>query len=98
MLGFLDLQEVRFVDAFLKAGVTWRILRRAHEIAKQRYATQHPFCTRQFTTDGSQIIEIARDAGRLEWEETAPGQRIFPAVVAPFPKQVEAFGSEIGRR
>jgi uncharacterized protein (DUF433 family) len=89
VLGFLDLQEVRFVDAFLKAGVTWRILRRAHEIAKQRYASQHPFCTRQFATDGSQIIEIARHGGRLEWEETAPGQIVFPAVVAPFLKQLE---------
>jgi len=89
VLGFLDLQEVRFVDAFLRAGVSWRVLRRAHEIARQRYATQHPFCTRQFTTDGGQIIEIARRGGRLEWEETAPGQRIFPSVVAPFLKQLE---------
>jgi hypothetical protein len=27
VLGFLDLQEVRFVDAFLNAGVSWRVLR-----------------------------------------------------------------------
>jgi hypothetical protein len=28
-LDFLDLQEVRFVEAFLKAGVSWRLLRLA---------------------------------------------------------------------
>jgi len=89
VLGFLDLQEVRFVDAFLKAGVTWRMLRRAHEMAKRRYGTEHPFCTRRFTTDGSQIIEMARRGSRLEWEETARGQTVFPAVVAPFLKQLE---------
>jgi hypothetical protein len=89
VLGFLDLQEVRFVDAFLKAGVTWGTLRRAHDIAKQRYATEHPFCTRQFATDGCQIVEIARRDGRLEWEETAPRQTIFPPVVAPFLKELE---------
>src|SRR6266545_3957230 len=30
-LGFLDLIEIRFVDAFLKAGVSWAILRMAHD-------------------------------------------------------------------
>ena len=31
VLGFLDLQEVRFVEEFLKSGVPWRLLRAAHE-------------------------------------------------------------------
>src|SRR5213592_3892996 len=30
-LGFLDLIEIRFVDAFLKAGVSWAMLRKARE-------------------------------------------------------------------
>src|ERR1700733_12079792 len=52
VLGFLDLQEVRFVEAFLRAGVTWKVLRLAHEVARIRYNTEHPFCTRAFATDG----------------------------------------------
>ena len=35
-LGFHDLQEVRFVDAFLKAGVSWNLMREAHTIAKRK--------------------------------------------------------------
>ena len=30
-VGFLDLIEIRFVDAFLKAGVSWSMLRQARE-------------------------------------------------------------------
>jgi uncharacterized protein (DUF433 family) len=84
VLGFLDLQEVRFVDAFRNAGVSWRILRRAHEIAKSRYGTEHPFCTRQFATDGKQIIERIHNATDVEFEEVVFGQRVFPNVVTPF--------------
>ena len=36
-LGFRDLMEVRFVDAFLKAGVSWKTMRLAH-----RHARKHP--------------------------------------------------------
>jgi uncharacterized protein (DUF433 family) len=84
VLGFLDLQEVRFVDAFLKAGVSWRVLRRAHEIAKSRYGTEHPFCRRQFATDGKHIIERISKDTEVEFEEVVFGQKVFPKVVAPF--------------
>jgi uncharacterized protein (DUF433 family) len=89
VLGFLDLQEVRFVDAFLKAGVKWKILRLAHEIAKERYKTQRPFCTKRFATDGKHIIEQARMDGQMAWDETAFRQKIFPQVVAPFLRDLE---------
>jgi uncharacterized protein (DUF433 family) len=84
VLGFLDLQEVRFVDAFLNAGVSWRVVRDAHEVAKIRYSTEHPFCTRQFATDGKHIIEQIQNDTHLELEEVVFGQKVFPKVVAPF--------------
>jgi uncharacterized protein (DUF433 family) len=84
VLGFLDLQEVRFVDAFLSAEVSWRVLRGTHEIAKRRYDTEHPFCTRQFATDGKHIIERVRNASDEGFEEVVFGQKVFPKVVTPF--------------
>jgi uncharacterized protein (DUF433 family)/transposase len=90
VLGFLDLQEVRFVEAFLAEGVTWRLLRAAHEIAKIRYQTEHPFCTRDFITDGKHIIEELKHAGgHIEYEEIAKTQKVFPAVVRPFVRDLE---------
>ncbi|MGA8658847.1 MAG: DUF433 domain-containing protein [Chthoniobacterales bacterium] len=97
VLGFLDLQEVRFVDAFLKAGVSWRFLRRAHEIAKSRYQTQHPFCIRKFATDGKQIIDLLGQAEGMDWEEIVLGQRVFPVVVAPFLRDLEFSNNQIAR-
>ncbi|MCP5523266.1 MAG: hypothetical protein H7A46_17155 [Verrucomicrobiales bacterium] len=89
-LGFLDLQEVRFIDAFLKTGVSWPLLRSAHAIARQRYATEHPFCTRRFVTDGAQIIEeIATGRDGVAYEEVVRGQRVFQQVIQPFLRELE---------
>jgi hypothetical protein len=78
VLGFLDLQEVRFVEAFLRAGVSWKVLRAAHEVARRRYHTEHPFCTRTFATDGKHIIEeLKTSADRIEYEEITKTQKVF---------------------
>src|SRR6266545_4929171 len=47
-LGFLDLIEIRFVDSFLKAGVSWAMLRQARQRAEEMFKVSHPFCTNQF--------------------------------------------------
>jgi uncharacterized protein (DUF433 family) len=89
-LGFLDLQEVRFIDAFLKAGVSWHLLRAAHGIARRRYEAEHPFCTRRSVTDGRQIIEeIGAQSERIAYEEVVEGQRIFPKAIQPFLRELE---------
>ena len=85
VLGFLDLQEVRFVEAFLRAGVSWKVLRAAHEVARRRYRTEHPFCTRTFATDGKHIIEeLKNSTNQIEYEEIAKTQKVFASVVHPF--------------
>jgi uncharacterized protein (DUF433 family) len=90
VLGFLDLQEVRFVQAFLNMGVSWKILRAAHEVARRRYQTEHPFCTRTFATDGKHILEELKTAtDHIEYEEIARSQTVFPEVVRPFIKDLD---------
>jgi uncharacterized protein (DUF433 family) len=90
VLGFLDLQEVRFVQAFLSKGVPWKLLRAAHEVARRRYKTEHPFCTRTFATDGKHILEELRTEGGIaQFEEIAKSQTVFPEVVKPFIKDLD---------
>jgi uncharacterized protein (DUF433 family) len=90
VLGFLDLQEVRFVQAFLSKGVSWKVLRAAHEVARRRYETEHPFCTRLFATDGKHILEeLKTSVDCSEYEEIAKSQTVFPEVVRPFIKDLE---------
>jgi hypothetical protein len=55
-LSFVDLIEVRFVDAFLKKGVKWPVLRKAHDKAANELGVDHPFATRKFSTDGHTIL------------------------------------------
>src|ERR1700738_1282000 len=55
-LGFLDLMEVRFVDAFLKAGLSLAKIRRAAHLAKDLVGCDHPFSTQKFRTAGKRIF------------------------------------------
>jgi uncharacterized protein (DUF433 family) len=89
-LGFNDLQEIRFVDAFLRQGVTWPTLRRAHLKAKEVYKTQHPFCTLKFVTDGKTIFDSMRSDTHGEYlTDIIRGQRVFPQIVSLFLKELK---------
>ena len=65
-LSFMDLVEARFVDAFLKKGVRWPILREAHDKAAKDLRVTHPFATRKFATDGHSILARIGQAAILD--------------------------------
>lgn len=54
-LSFRDLIEVRFIDGFRRAGVSWPTIRVAAAEACDILKTIHPFATRRFKTDGRAI-------------------------------------------
>ena len=89
-IGFLDLIEIRCVDAFVGAGVNWKTLRLAHTHAQERLTLSHPFCTNQFKLVGRDIIlEIPqRDAEPILWD-IARDQREFGRITRPFLKDLE---------
>lgn len=62
-LGFRDLLELRFVDAFTKAGLSLHAIRKALGVAREVAGTEHPFATARFRTDGRSIF--LRVAGEL---------------------------------
>ena len=51
-LSFLDLIEVRFVDAFRSKGVPWKTIRSAAQNAMDFFGHDHPFSNERFRTDG----------------------------------------------
>jgi uncharacterized protein (DUF433 family)/DNA-binding transcriptional MerR regulator len=55
-LSFLDLLELRFIDAFLTAGVSLSKIRKAAEMAADLVGHDHPFSTNTFRTDGKRIF------------------------------------------
>jgi len=55
-LGFRDLIELRFVKAFLEAGLGLKTIRSCLEFARECVNDGHPFSTRRFQTDGRTIF------------------------------------------
>ena len=54
-LGFRDLIELRFVNAFTNSGVDLRVIRACLETARECVGDERPFSTRLFRTDGRTI-------------------------------------------
>lgn len=89
-VGFKDLMEIRFVNAFLKKGVTWKTMREAHLKAKARLDTDHPFCTHKFATDGRDILQQdALASGDTQFINIINDQREFDRIVTPFLRELE---------
>lgn len=89
-VGFRDLMEIRFVDAFLRHGVSWRTMRQAHLAAKAKLNTDHPFCTHRFATDGQNILlHEAEAAGDQRLLDIVTNQREFDSIVTPFLRELE---------
>jgi uncharacterized protein (DUF433 family) len=98
-LGFLDLLEVRCVDAFVSAGVGWKTLRQVHEQAKRLVGHAHPFCTNQFATDGQTIFMEERGKhDEVALWDMRDLQRVFDRIIRPFLKNVEFDSGQLPRR
>jgi uncharacterized protein (DUF433 family) len=98
-LGFFDLLEIRAVDGFISAGVSWKDLRRIHAEARQWLGNPHPFCTNRFATDGHTIFMELREKnhGVTLWD-MRDVQRVFEKIIRPFLRNVEFDREKVPRR
>lgn len=62
-LGFRDLTEARVVAALIASGVPARKVRKAIEIARERYGFVRPLSTQRFRTDGRNIFLLTGEDG-----------------------------------
>jgi uncharacterized protein (DUF433 family) len=98
-LGFLDLIEIRCVDAFIRAGVGWKTLRLAHSHAQEVLKVSHPFCANRFKVSGCEIIlELQQDDAEPQLWEIARNQRVFDRITRPFIKDLEFAEGEMPLR
>ena len=95
-LSFRDLLELRFVDAFIRAGVRWRTMRHAHAKAQEQLHTTHPFCSNRIFTDGRSILlrqgEQDSDQALINLVNDQPE---FARIVEPFRKELEFSGNDV---
>ena len=93
-LGFLDLIEVRFVDAFRRRGVSWKALRLGAQRACTLFDSTHPFSTRRFKTDGRGIFtKVYDEEGEESLLDVVRNQYAFNRILSPYLKGLE-FGED----
>jgi uncharacterized protein (DUF433 family) len=77
---FLDLMELRIVNAFHISGVSWQRICKTAEYACHRFETDFPFSHRRFQTDGREIFDRA---GNQVEQVSRDGQLAFAKIIGP---------------
>ncbi|WP_246666007.1 hypothetical protein [Aquamicrobium sp. LC103] len=81
-IGFRDLIELRFVKAFIDAGVGLLAIRNCLEYARKCVEDERPFSTRRFETDGRTIfLESIEKAGESKLIDLKKRQYVFKQVI-----------------
>jgi uncharacterized protein (DUF433 family) len=94
-LGFRDLMELRTADAFMKAGVSAIMIRKAIAEARKYIDDERPLSTARFRTDGRTIfLEIVDDDRDPKLLDLFKRQYAFKRIVEASLKGVE-FGDGI---
>src|SRR5688500_10877347 len=84
IIGFRDLIELRFVNAFVKHGVDLRVVRRCAGTAREMFGAQYPFTMERFRTDGKTIYYDAMEAeGGPDLLDLQKRQWSFDSVIRP---------------
>lgn len=83
-LGFRDLIEIRFVDAFVRAGLSKNSVRSLLTNARQLIDSNYPLSTAQFKTDGKTIfLQTISGSDEHCAIDVKNGQHVFQSVVQP---------------
>jgi len=83
-MGFHDLLEVRFVRAFREHGVSLQTIRLASQRARELLATDYPFTSRQFRTDGRTIFaSVMEEMGETALLDPIRKQYAFRKIIEP---------------
>lgn len=81
-IGFRDLIELRFVKAFVDAGVGLLAIRNCLAFARECVNDDRPFSTRRFQTDGKTIfLESIKRSGQTKLLDLKRHQYVFKHVI-----------------
>jgi uncharacterized protein (DUF433 family) len=97
-LGFRDLIELRFVNAFLEAGVGLKAIRNCIEYARECVHDDRPFSTRRFQTDGRTIfLDSLRRTGETELLDLKRRQYVFKSAIERTFKDLDIADDAVSR-
>ncbi|WP_075292162.1 hypothetical protein [Pararhizobium arenae] len=97
-LGFRDLIELRFVQAFIEAGLGLKTIRHCLDYAKTCVDDMRPFSTRRFRTDGKTIfLESANSSGDDSLLDLKEKQYTIKAVIDRTFKDLDVDNDAVSR-
>lgn len=92
-VSFLDMIEVRFIEAFRKQGVPMQTLRRAASRARDDWNTTHPFALSKakYLTDRRRVFAQVADEekDRLTWDMVSGQHEMWDVIESTIAKGVE---------
>jgi uncharacterized protein (DUF433 family) len=98
-IGFKDLLEVRFIQAFRKAGVPLQTIRMALKRAIQFFGHNYPLSSKQFRTDGQAIFaQVIRETGEVDYLDLVKSQYAFRQIIEPSLYSSQVFENDIARK
>jgi uncharacterized protein (DUF433 family) len=98
-LTFVELVELLYIRSFLRAGVSWAVMKEAARVASRMYDTRHPFALRHFFADPRAIYAAEEAEGRESLIQLAGhGQHVIGEIVKPFLDELEFDGDEVATR
>ena len=97
-LSFRDLMELRFIQAFIKAGLGLKSIRFCLVHAREYINDPRPFSTRQFQTDGRTIfLDTASHAGASELLDLKKQQFVLKHVIERSFRELDFEGDAVVR-
>lgn len=90
-VSFRDLIEMRFVDAFLRANVSWKTIRDVQDLARREFHLDHPFSTNRFRADGRKLVmsAMSNDPHQAGLFDVSSRQQIFFDAAEPLREELE---------
>lgn len=82
-ISFLDLIEVRVVNALRRADISLQAIRFAINFAKEKYGIDRPLASQSFKTDGTEILmeALEGDTDLVSLARERPGQKVFKEII-----------------
>ena len=97
-LGFRDLIELRFVQAFIDAGLALKTIRNCLNYARECARDDRPFSTRRFKTDGRTIfLDGLKQSGETELLDLKQRQYVFKHVIERSFKDLDISDDAVAR-
>lgn len=102
-ISFLDLMEMRFIEAFRRQGVSMQTLRAAAARARKEWDQPHPFAlsrAKYLTDRRSVFAQVAKQQGdRVTWDMASGQHEMWDVIEATIAKGVEFDpASDLARR